>query len=432
MMISSGSAARRVTAWQSIVCRSFVRVSAARRGQGTDDLTMGERAAARTNKMLDKIGGMYVGKNIGYSKKYADSYDKIFGKPAQDSAPKPGGLEADFRDVEFSQGPLGLEIEWSVPPLVAAVVPGGAGERAGITAGRRLLRINGRDVTAPLPELELDHLIQQRPLCLSVSCTEVKASAAQGPADVVRRLGYAKLPGVLSPQSSSDLWEFVRAERRQCIAEMQERPAAAVDLFSNVPGARAEEGAHMTRWDMRLPAKPAVYNALMEMLAPVRAGDGSSGLGEVLEDLTGGRDAELWELGVAVSEPGAAPQAVHHRAPECCLFTACVALQDIEYDMGPTHFLPGTNTSVAHSSFDADPPGFVDSVQPAAPLLSTGDALLFDAGVLHCDGHNVSDRVRPLFYATFRHTAASANVMATDTQSIRSALKGRFRLRHFR
>ena len=36
-----------------------------------------------------------------------------------------------------------------------------------------------------------------------------------------------------------------------------------------------------------------------------------------------------------------APQPVHFDAAERCLYTAFVALQDVTYEMGPTHFWPG-------------------------------------------------------------------------------------------
>ena len=54
---------------------------------------------------------------------------------------------SNLRTVEFEDdGPIGLEIQWTAPPVVAAVVPGGAGEAALIQQGQAILDINGRQM----------------------------------------------------------------------------------------------------------------------------------------------------------------------------------------------------------------------------------------------------------------------------------------------
>lgn len=68
---------------------------------------MGERAAARTNQALSKISGMYVGKNLGVSTAMAVKLERIF-KPRQEGAQE--------MELEFREGALGLEIEWTAPP----------------------------------------------------------------------------------------------------------------------------------------------------------------------------------------------------------------------------------------------------------------------------------------------------------------------------
>ncbi|CAE8647803.1 unnamed protein product, partial [Polarella glacialis] len=54
--------------------------SSPRRGQEKGDAEMGQRAAEKTNKTLTRLHGLYVSKNVGYSKSYADGYEKVFGK----------------------------------------------------------------------------------------------------------------------------------------------------------------------------------------------------------------------------------------------------------------------------------------------------------------------------------------------------------------
>merc|ERR1711971_1050109 len=104
----------------------------------------------------------------------------------------------------------------------------------------------------------------------------------------------------------------------------------------------------------KLPLSHDVEEALKELM---RTDDGA--LADAFESLAGGANAELWELGVVVSEPGAAPQPVHFDAPSRCLFSAFVALQDVSEEMGPTDFLLGTNASAAHKRFLNDKARFL-------------------------------------------------------------------------
>ena len=86
--------------------------------------------------------------------------------------------------------------------------------------------------------------------------------------------------------------------------------------------------------------------ALEEALAPLR--EAFSG--------TLGDDAELFELAALVSDPRAPRQPAHPDTPfrpndGAAIITAFVALQDIDEDMGPTIYLPGTHTREAHTAF---------------------------------------------------------------------------------
>lgn len=404
-------------------------LSGQRWGQTGDDLVMGERAAQKANQMLDKIGGMYVSKNIGYSKRYADSYGNVFGQKAStENSEAEDAADADqdisSREVSFAEGPLGLEIEWTAPPVIVRVLPDGPGETAGLETGQQLLQINGRDVTKPLPDIELDALMTQRPLRIRVGNAPADMADLGATSALVRRLGYAKVQGALCGRACAELLAFVLAERSQCISKVQADPTLAADLFSPVQTPRTGPNAPLTRWDMRLPVDPTVYNALQELLG--------GQLGAAFGELCGGNGAELWELGVVVSEPGAAPQPVHFDAAEQCLHTAFVALQPITYEMGPTHFLPGTNTKIAHDHFEANPLEFVESLKPTAAVLEAGDAVIYDSRILHGGGQNVSDQTRALLYITFRHPSVDAKALGIDQHSIRASIRGRFRLRNFR
>lgn len=406
--------------------RSFLTLSQLLRGQTGDDLIMGERAAVRANKALDKISGMYVGKNVGVSRAVGDSLEKVFGK-RRDGREKDAGEQcgSSWESVEFQEGPIGLEIQWTAPPVVVAVVPGGAGEAKGVQPGQAILDINGCQMMEALPELELEELMQQRPLQLRLGSTS--QSPQMRLCDIVRQKGVAKCRAI-SEQTAQEVLEFMHLEYRRCIQASLEDKTLLQHFFSNVQVPKASADDPVTRWDMRLPMDASIYRALEEMLGK-SAGD--EGLGATLEELAG-PDAELWELGVIVTEPGAAPQPVHFDAAERCLYTAFVALQDVTYDMGPTHFWPGTNTTVAHRRFEGDPQGFLDTLQPAAPLLKAGDSVLYDSRLLHCGGANVSSSSRALLYVTFRDEQLDPGRLGIQQHSIRPALAKRFRLRHFR
>ena len=121
-----------------------------------------------------------------------------------------------------------------------------------------------------------------------------------------------------------------------------------------------------------------------------------------------GRDAELRELQVIVSEPGAAAQDVHSdsnwSADVPRLVTVFVALHDLlDECMGPTHFWPHTHA----------PRCFPDGVwvPPTASLaaerrsvwyaLRAGDAVLMDGCTWHRGGANTSGTRRTLLAASF-------------------------------
>ena len=128
--------------------------------------------------------------------------------------------------------------------------------------------------------------------------------------------------------------------------------------------------------------------------------------GEILVAAVG-RDAELRELQLIVSEPGAAAQDVHSdsnwSADAPRLVTMFVALHDLlDERMGPTRFWPNTHA----------PPWLPPTASLAAErrpvwyALRAGDAVLMDACTWHRGGANTSGSRRFLLAATF---VAAAN-----------------------
>ena len=121
-----------------------------------------------------------------------------------------------------------------------------------------------------------------------------------------------------------------------------------------------------------------------------------------------GRDAELREVQVIVSEPGAAAQGVHsdsnYSEVSSRLVTVFVALHDVlDERMGPTRFWPNTHAPRCFPGGVWLPP----SVSLAAErrsvwyALRAGDAVLMDACTWHRGGANTSGTRRTLLAASF-------------------------------
>ena len=121
-----------------------------------------------------------------------------------------------------------------------------------------------------------------------------------------------------------------------------------------------------------------------------------------------GRDAELRELQVIVSEPGAAAQDVHsdsnYDAAASRLVTMFVALHDLlDERMGPTHFWPNTHMPRCFPGEVWRPPtpSLAANLRSAWYPLRAGDAVLMDACTWHRGGANTSGTRRTLLAASF-------------------------------
>ncbi len=146
-------------------------------------------------------------------------------------------------------------------------------------------------------------------------------------------------------------------------------------------------------------------------------------------------DAPFTELSVLLSDPGAPRQQVHpdnQYQPVCPCYTVFIALQDIDEDMGPTVFLPRSNTAQCHADFNegsnafqqdkktvtvSEASGgpassvskevsvdwFLKSREWSTSLLKKGDVQILDSMTLHAATANVSAKRRSLLYFTLRN-----------------------------
>ena len=124
-----------------------------------------------------------------------------------------------------------------------------------------------------------------------------------------------------------------------------------------------------------------------------------------------GRDAELRELQVIVSEPGAAAQEVHsdsnYDADAPRLVTAFVALHDLlDERMGPTFFWPNTHAPREGEIWRPPTASLAAERTSVWYALRAGDAVLMDACTWHRGGANTSGSRRSLLAASFVAAAA--------------------------
>jgi hypothetical protein len=98
------------------------------------------------------------------------------------------------------------------------------------------------------------------------------------------------------------------------------------------------------RWDLKLPLDESI---IVETLRQMFRRE--SLLSELLLSLVTA-NGELFELAAFCTSPGAGRQVVHADtlwSKQPALYTCTVALQNIDEDMGPTLFIPGSECSAA-------------------------------------------------------------------------------------
>jgi ectoine hydroxylase-related dioxygenase (phytanoyl-CoA dioxygenase family) len=151
-----------------------------------------------------------------------------------------------------------------------------------------------------------------------------------------------------------------------------------------------------------------------------------------------------------ISDPGSTRQVIHADTPcfgkerdrQPILCTCFLALQDVRLDMGPTLFLPQTNTYAMHALFFGEEDSgatstpvkdhFLQTHPSVLGMLPKGSCVLFDSRLLHCGTANTSvEDSRALFFFSFQHPGITLSNPGGDTASIRSDVKGRFRLSDF-
>ena len=271
---------------------------------------------------------------------------------------------------------------------------------------------------------------------------------AKDHAIVLKNEGLVRIDRILSDSVTDKLRAFVYDIRN----EEANKLIKGTTLQAKFPTIR--------RWDVSIPlfeyddsgiattTTTIAYQALQDVLQ-------TTAVGETMSRFLGTDTAELYELASYISDPGSSRQVIHsdtpffgtdnHNQPILC--TCFVALQDIRMDMGPTLWLPRTNTYAIHEQFfcEDDEGGgggettstpvkdqLLQTRSSVVGLLPKGSCVLFDSRLLHCGTSNKSENdSRALFFFSFKHPRITLSNPGGDTASIRSDLKGRFRLSDF-
>lgn len=266
-----------------------------------------------------------------------------------------------------------------------------------------------------------------------------KSEIAKFHANVLKNEGLVRIDNVLSDSVTDKLRAFVYAIR------------ATEGNKANATGMQATFST-IRRWDLSIPlfeynahgatttATTIAHRALTDILE-------TTAVGETMRSFLGTDLAELYELSSYISDPGSSRQVVHSDTPcfgtnddQPILCTCFVALQDVKMDMGPTVWLPKTNTYAIHDVFfgednQVNTPNkdhFLRTHESVVGIIPKGSCVLFDSRLLHCGTANKSvNDSRALFFFSFQHPGIVLSNPGGDNASIRPDLKGQFRLSDF-
>ena len=232
-------------------------------------------------------------------------------------------------------------------------------------------------------------------------------------AKVVQRDGVLRINSALSPALADKLRAYVLEQEKIAEEETRKNPALSQAFYG-------VEKARKNRCDLQLSLlrggfaaddigavvdekyPHVVADALQELL-------GSDGTLRPLYENLVGPEGEFYELAAVITHPGSDRQQVHPDLPfrpNPPLYVVFLALQDVNESMGPTSFLLGTNTLEERIIFD-DMAQRDEQLEKASCRLATlkkGDAVVFDARVLHCGNANLADSgtARAMFNFSFR------------------------------
>ena len=215
-------------------------------------------------------------------------------------------------------------------------------------------------------------------------------------AKILKKEGVVRIDNVLSSPTADSVREYLYDLRKQSEMEVAQGRLQPIQRFADVL-------LKTNRCDLTIPlGDEIIARALDETLR-------TSPIGATLSSIFG-NSAILHEFSCLMSDPGSQRQVIHPDTP-CIdgkgpvLYTCFVALQDVSTEMGPTVWLPKTNTLQSHEEFkDASTKDELIKKTPAVlGTLTKGSCAIFDSRTLHCGTANRSEFSRALFYFSFKN-----------------------------
>ena len=245
---------------------------------------------------------------------------------------------------------------------------------------------------------------------------------------ILQQNGVARINNVLSSETSRALVTYIDEEKLRSEEEVSNGSVPQLSRFTRVL-------LKSNRCDLLLPfdtSNDVIMQALYELLGDGTSKSNMGAVGSIIES-TLSSDAELYEFASLISDPGSDRQVIH---PDIAhqgetqkrtgpLLTCFVAIQDIDQSMGPSEFLPHTNTAEYHRQLNDHSlrDDMLKHVPSKISLLNEGDCSIFDATTLHAGTANRSDKRRRLFYFTFRSLAMDDPRTWNNPGSIRPEVK---------
>jgi ectoine hydroxylase-related dioxygenase (phytanoyl-CoA dioxygenase family) len=238
---------------------------------------------------------------------------------------------------------------------------------------------------------------------------------------VILDKGVVRVNSVISGATVKEARDYVNRLLVDTCAAVENGIFRHEDLFGHVH-------SKTNRWDLLLPVEES--ESVMKCLSEVLRKDAP--VATAIESVLG-KDAELFELATMISDPGAPAQPLHpdslYQNTTHPILTCFIALQDINSEMGPTLFIPGSATQRHHEDLqnrhlDPEAKGLVATAYNELATLGSGDCSLYSSMTLHCGSANVSENRRCLLYFSFRNNHVYRDNCRSGA-SIRSEIKER-------
>ena len=213
--------------------------------------------------------------------------------------------------------------------------------------------------------------------------------------------GVSRIDSLLTESQTREILAFINAELSLSIKAVGDL-SLENDYFSL---SKAQDN----RWDLKLPMSAVDDGGVLARTMNILCKEGSL-LGDTLQSIVG-KQGRIHELAAFVTVAGATRQIIHTDSSWTALpslFTCTISLQDIDVDMGPTVFIPGSHNEDAHlvrmeefmmEDIDSKDSSLLDLPHELS-MLRAGDAALYDSRILHCGGANRSmpNKARVLLY----------------------------------